>query len=75
MSLSVYPNPTFENATIRFKNAIKKLCKILIINELGQVLKSQNIFINKNMELDFGGIPQGIYFIKIENSVQKVAKF
>ncbi len=73
-SFSIYPNPTFENVTIRFENAIKKLCNVFIINNLGQIVKSEKTFINSTYFIGISHFPKGVYCIKIENQVQKIIK-
>jgi hypothetical protein len=73
-SFSIYPNPTFENVAIRFDNTVQKLCNIFIINELGQILKSEKAFINSTYFIEISDFPKGIYCIKIENQVQKMVK-
>jgi hypothetical protein len=71
---NIYPNPAIENVTIRFENAIQKLCTIFIINELGQILKTEKRFINKETSFEIADFSKGVYFLKIENQTKIIIK-
>ena len=79
--LSIYPNPTNNVLTIVSKNeplperiGISYLNrKITLFNTLGQTIKSIQTANNNNITIDVGDLPEGIYFLKVDNySLRKV---
>ena len=69
--LSIYPNPTNNMLTIVSKN--DPLSKITLFNTLGQAIKSIQNAHNSSTALDVGDLPEGIYFLKVDNySLRKV---
>jgi hypothetical protein len=82
LKLTIYPIPTNDLLNIEF-NTLKEQTypegKIILINELGQKLKEQEINISdKKISLDIKDIPKGIYILQVkigtESFMQKVVK-
>ncbi len=66
-NLLIYPNPTNQKVNISSSNKIES---ISITNTLGQVL-FQNNYMSYNIQIDVDSLPRGIYFIKINNKIDK----
>ena len=77
-SVSVYPNPVNNQITIQFMTSIKPNGSIEIKNELGQRVKtigSKQMTINKNeMIVNVADLPNGVYFIQIQNQNNTINK-
>ncbi len=68
----VYPNPTNGNFTIKTNILIEG--KIMITNNLGQIIKEKNINSRKT-NFDISDDPsRGLYFIKIYNETNQLIK-
>ncbi|MBL7909894.1 MAG: T9SS type A sorting domain-containing protein [Bacteroidia bacterium] len=68
--IKVYPNPVNNKLTI-VTNSIEK--QIIIYNSLGEISFMIEIN-NERTEVDLTSIPNGIYFIKINNTIKKIIK-
>jgi spore coat protein CotH len=69
--LSIYPNPTNGGLTIESKST--PLSNLTVFNTVGQAMKVVKGIDNQQYTLDLGGLPEGIYFLKIDNySLRKV---
>lgn len=69
--LSIYPNPT--NSILTISSEKGPLSKITLLNTLGQATMSIQNTNNTSITLDVGDIPEGIYFLKVDNySLRKV---
>ncbi|MBO7571358.1 MAG: T9SS type A sorting domain-containing protein [Bacteroidales bacterium] len=65
--ISIYPNPASRNITIlNAENA-----NIEIINSLGQVVYTYNNISNEH-SIDISNLPDGTYFVKVNETVSKV---
>jgi len=60
-----YPNPVEDMLNLQILNKIEGAIRILIINEAGQIVYSQQIENGINNNIDFSRYSRGIYFIKI----------
>jgi hypothetical protein len=60
-AIEVYPNPVTDVINVR---SLSPIANITVINTLGEI---QNVFLNKDNTISFGGMASGIYFLKIEN--------
>lgn len=68
--LSIYPNPTNSNFTIYTEIQTT----ISITNTLGEIILTQKLQQGKN-EINVSNQPNGVYFIKNENSIFKIIKY
>lgn len=68
-SVALYPNPTRDHITIRFSTAPKNSLEATMYKALGETVRSFLIHEN-NLEqnIDLGGLPAGIYLMKIGDS-------
>ncbi len=62
--LTIYPNPTSNNFTIKGN----KQTKFIIQNHLGQVVITGELNQTNNFRIDAGGLPSGVFFLKLENA-------
>ncbi len=70
--VSVYPNPTDNSLYVSFDKEINNF-KILIINSLGQVIKTKKGFGNI-LEIDISDIKRGLYLFQIQSEKGTVTK-
>ncbi len=71
--LKIYPNPT--NSVLTIESEKGPLSKIVLFNTLGQTLKVTQNIDNKSVTLDVSNLPDGIYFLKVDNyTLRKVVK-
>lgn len=69
--LSIYPNPTNKFLTIESQST--PLTNLMLFNALGQVLKTEKQENGSQITLDVSDLPEGIYFLKVDNySLRKV---
>ncbi len=66
-NLFIYPNPA--NSTLFIQGKTENISKYEIINIFGQSVQSGMI---SNGRIDVSELPQGLYFLKIKNSIQKL---
>lgn len=73
LTISVYPNPAASNVTVELSTTEEVNGKIMIVNSMGQTIKSQFVGsvsdegttrVNLNLE----GLERGIYFIQFEGT-------
>ena len=62
--ISVYPNPAMETVTIDGVEA----SEVQIYNALGQLVKT----VRNSNEVSLGGLPQGVYMVRITDAENKV---
>ena len=69
-----YPNPT--NNFVKFDYYINKLSTLVLVDVLGNQVKTQKIQANSFNKIDISDLPNGIYFgsIVIDNVVVKMKK-
>jgi PKD repeat protein len=77
--VTVFPNPTTDNATLMVETSKTAQLNLTIVNMVGQVVDSQtvNAFTGKNMvQLNTNGLAQGVYTIVLRdsNGVAKVQR-
>jgi len=63
LKLSVYPNPV--NDKLRIENPGLQFNFVKVINSSGKLVIGQKI-LNSLDEIDFSGLPQGLYFVNFE---------
>jgi hypothetical protein len=69
-NVSLFPNPTSQQLTIDYNQAVKQLS---IVNLLGQSLKTLEINASGRLDVDVSELPNGVYFLKINE--QEMKKF
>ena len=63
--MAIVPNPNQGLFNIQFKKTTDEYAKIEVLNNLGELVKSQNINQGiKNIELDLQELSSGIYYLK-----------
>jgi hypothetical protein len=62
--ISVYPNPAMETVTINGVEA----SEVQVYNALGQLVKT----VRNSNEVSLGGLPQGVYMVRIADAENKV---
>ena len=67
--IDVYPNPTSDIITIDVENPVE----YFITNINGQVVKN-GIVSYDSQQVDISNLPNGMYFIKIDNEIIKIIK-
>jgi PKD repeat protein len=76
--LSLYPNPTNDNCTLKFNLQLPKTLSVSVINVLGQkVLTIGNILYNEgenSVNLKMSNLPQGIYTIQLFDGLRAINK-
>ena len=74
---STFPNPVKRNVNLMFARAIKGNVMVELVNNVGQVVERQRIFLNQadNYSLNFANShPTGLYYLKateVENTDHK----
>ncbi len=71
-SIHIYPNPATKTLTIKF-SSINIKDQAQIYNSNGEVIKEFEII--HSSEINIGGLPKGLYFIKLKNNPQLNTKF
>ena len=77
VSVTVYPNPVVDKATLSFGNV--SYTKLQLVDSFGRLLQSQAITKqSKQTTLDLSIYPKGIYYVKLANNnsleVKKIIK-
>ena len=81
--LSIYPNPTNGILNVDFSdsflqsqdNVLNMITKIQVIDVLGKktILKPEFVSLN-SLRIDISVLPQGVYFLKIDDIIKKFVK-
>ena len=72
--VGIFPNPSTDLFTFKFKVAPKKLLTNKIYTFLGQLIASEKILVSQELVVDMSYFPAGMYFISLENKTYKVVK-
>lgn len=67
----VYPNPTSENYVF-LQNELSENTAFYLQNTIGQVVKSGTTNGNSNVKIDLNSLPKGIYFLKMQQQIEKI---
>ena len=70
----LYPNPTSSIVNIISVEKFKGK-RVKVLNQSGQVLKSENITSQNSMIIDLSNLPNGFYFIEIDSQIMKIIKY
>jgi len=68
-NIRVFPNPASTILTIELTDEFAQNCSLELLDYLGRVVLIKNIKGETIHELDLSGIPKGMYFIKVQNTV------
>jgi len=75
--VSIFPNPTSGNATLRVFSLISGKSKLILINTIGQIVSSKTIDLfsgNNNILIDTKEFSNGIYSVVLETATETVVK-
>lgn len=70
ISFDVYPNPASDNLKIHYDNT-NLINKISLFNSLGSKVYENDTLNSSNYNLDINNYPNGIYYLKVNNSITK----
>jgi len=68
---TIFPNPATDKITIKSTSELI-LGNLLICNELGEIVKEQQI--SGDCEIDISGLDSGVYFVKIKTTQSAVTQ-
>lgn len=71
LDIKVYPNPTSNFVNIKFKNVNNRVIKLYSIRGEQVLYKESNA---QNETIDIEKLPNGVYFLSINNTMLKVVK-
>ena len=72
MSVSLYPNPTSENAMLNVKG-LNTEATIIITDQQGRIISTSKLALGQeNSEINTNNLPSGVYYVRIqtENAVR-----
>ena len=72
VDFNIYPNPSENDLVISWGN--NSVATLEISNLLGQVLKTENVLNINTKTIDINDLPNGIYFVKLNNAKQMFVK-
>ncbi len=75
--VSIFPNPTSGNATLRVFSLTSGKSKLILINTMGQIVSSKTIDLfsgNNNILIDTKEFSNGIYSVVLETATETVVK-
>lgn len=72
--VKIYPNPTMDLINVELSKEIKGSTKIMLLNSLGQIIEKLDLEGNSTLIHLNTGLPEGTYFLYMENNGQKVMK-
>ncbi len=73
-SINVYPNPTAASLNVQYETKDMQEMNIVISNSLGQAVyqnRIQQANLNEQFSLKVSHLPNGVYFLKINDQVRK----
>ena len=75
VDVTLFPNPTNSNATIAIENKNAQNANILIVNQLGQIISSQEVELangNNSIELTTNSLENGIYTVSLVTETGRI---
>ena len=72
-SISIYPNPANQNATLEFNNSTKQNCTTTLYDLRGQVVRTIKNIISDKVEIERESLASGLYFIQLRTDRQIIA--
>jgi chitinase len=73
LTFKIYPNPTLGDCTIELNSAYNAPAQAQIFNSHGQLMMVVNLNSNRNL-VNLNTFPSGLYYVRINELVQKVIK-
>lgn len=70
---SIYPNPIKDFATLSFENQDNISHTLLLFNTLGHTVKRMDGIIGKQVIIEKGDLPGGLYFFQLSSGSEKIA--
>nr|MBS0036694.1 T9SS type A sorting domain-containing protein [Saprospiraceae bacterium] len=70
--LTVYPNPTRQFAQFSLPEWENTSAKLVLVNNMGQVIKRETILLESVNKIDLGGLPAGIYYLGLSGERGKI---
>jgi Pregnancy-associated plasma protein-A/Secretion system C-terminal sorting domain len=70
----LYPNPTQLDIKILFANDQNKLISYRIFDALGQLIKEENVFVQKDLLFETKDLTAGSYYIKVDDVIKRFVK-
>ncbi|MGX7668930.1 T9SS type A sorting domain-containing protein, partial [Flavobacterium pedocola] len=67
--ISLYPNPTMGNFTIRLPYSFDK-AEVIITDLLGKTIKQINFAQQEELHLSLDGVANGVYFVRIDSETK-----
>ncbi len=76
VKVNVYPNPVSDVLTIELNNPNEKINILKIYNALGVLVNSESVLYSENKKYLFNtsDLPEGIYFLELENENSVIQK-
>ena len=73
-SLRVYPNPTSGQLIIEMSDIEHRVSEIQIFDVVGRKIQSKIVNLKSKITIDISHLPNGMYYLKIDNHVVKFVK-
>lgn len=65
VSVSIYPNPVSDFVNVKLSNAVEEKLNVLILNNMGAVLKSVDFDNETEVNIDVADMPKGVYLVRV----------
>lgn len=63
--INIYPNPTFQNAILKFKNPLNENYTLIIYNTIGHVERVMFNLNENKIEIERGSLSSGVYYLQL----------
>jgi hypothetical protein len=78
-ALDVFPNPTSDQLTLRFKGKTEHVAEVQVFNVMGQLVRRQAVNVSEGPNVSVvpvRDLPEGSYFLRLQSGdLQREAKF
>jgi hypothetical protein len=68
-AVSIYPNPVGDLASIKLNHPEIKETKVLVYNQMGQIVKSFTLKRNEDRPFDFSDLTKGLYYLQFDTKL------
>lgn len=65
VNVSIYPNPVSDFVKVKLSNAVEGKLNVLIMNNMGAVLKSVDFDNETEVTIDAADMPKGVYLVRV----------